>query len=93
MFPAFPFHPNGAGNPKSNRPPTVEELEIGEKYLRELIDIFEIKKFIAVGRKAEATLLKMKILAPYVRHPANGGANKFKIGMEEIIKNIEANKN
>jgi len=83
MFPAFPFHPNGAGNLKSNRPPTDLELEIGEKYLRELIDIFGIKKFIAVGRKAESTLLKMNIIAPYVRHPANGGANKFRIGLEE----------
>ncbi len=83
MFPAFPFHPNGAGNPKSNRPPTEAELEIGEKYLRELIDIFGIKKFLAVGRKAESTLLKMNIVAPYVRHPANGGANKFRTGLEE----------
>ena len=78
MFPAFPFHPNGAGNPKSNRPPTDTELEIGEKYLRELIDIFGIKKFLAVGRKAESTLLKMNIVAPYIRHPANGGAKKFR---------------
>ena len=83
MFPAFPFHPNGVGNPKSNRQPTDAELEIGEKYLLELIDIFGIKKFLAVGRKAEFTLSKMNIVAPYVRHPANGGANKFRIGLEQ----------
>ena len=85
MFPAFPFHPNVPGNPKSNRPPKDVELEIGEKYLREMIDIFRIKKFLAVGRKAESTLLKMNIVAPYVRHPANGGSNKFRIGLEENI--------
>ena len=83
MFPAFPFHPNGAGNPESNRPPIDAELAIGEKYLKELIEIFRIEKFLAVGRKAESTLLKMNIVAPYVRHPANGGANKFRTGLEE----------
>jgi len=83
MFPAFPFHPNKAGDPKSNRPPTDEELLIGEKYLRELIEIFSIKKFLAVGRKAESTLLKMRIVAPYIRHPANGGSSKFRKGLEE----------
>lgn len=85
MFPAFPFHPNCARNTKSNRPPTAAELAIGEKYLSDLIAIFGIKKFLAVGRKAEATLLKMNIVAPYVRHPANGGANKFRAGLEENL--------
>ena len=83
MFPAFPFHPNSEGNPNSNRPPTDGELGIGEKYLKELIEIFGLKKFIAIGRKAESTLLKMNIVAPYVRHPANGGATKFRQGLEE----------
>jgi uracil-DNA glycosylase len=83
MFPAFPFHPNKAGNPESNRPPTDAELAIGEKYLKELVEFFCIKNFLAVGRKAESTLLKMNICAPYVRHPANGGSNKFRAGLEE----------
>lgn len=85
MFPAFPFHPNGKGDTNSNRPPTDAELAIGEIYLSELIEIFGIKKFLAVGRKAESTLLKMNIVAPYVRHPANGGANKFRTGLEEYL--------
>lgn len=85
MFPAFPFHPNKAGKPKSNRPPTNDELVIGEKYLKELIGIFGIKKFLAVGLKAESTLLKMNIVAPYIRHPANGGATKFRKGLEEHL--------
>lgn len=83
MFPAFPFHPHKEGNPISNRPPTDQELGIGERYLKELIEMFGIKKFLAVGRKAESTLLKMNIVAPYIRHPANGGATKFRIGLEE----------
>lgn len=83
MFPAFPFHPHGAEDLQSNRPPTEVELKIGETYLRELIEIFRIQKFLAVGRKAESTLQKMNIVAPYVRHPARGGSNQFRIGMEE----------
>ena len=83
MFPAFPFHPNKPRKPDSNRKPTKEELVIGEKYLKELIEIFGIKKFLAVGRKAESTLQKINITAPYIRHPANGGATKFKKGLEK----------
>jgi len=92
MFPAFPFHPNRAGLPNSNRPPTAEELVIGGKYLQDLIEIFGINKFIAVGRKAEATLLKMDIVAPYVRHPANGGATKFKSGLVGFYKGLKPSK-
>lgn len=71
---------------KSNRPPTDAELAIGQKYLVQLIDIFKIKKFVAVGKKAETTLLKINITAPYVRHPANGGAIKFRTGLKEILR-------
>ncbi len=85
MFPAFPFHPNQAGNTKSNRTPTDAELEIGKKYLRDLIEIFKPKKFIAVGRRAEAILSKMNINAPYIRHPANGGKNKFREGVQKYL--------
>jgi|SRR6185436_7738443 len=85
MFPAFPFHPNQVGDTDSNRTPTDIELQIGGKYLKELIEIFGINKFLAVGRKAEQTLLKLNIIAPYIRHPANGGKNKFKKGLEENL--------
>ncbi len=47
--------------------------------------MFGIKKFLAVGRKAESTLLKMNIDAPYIRHPANGGA----ITLEKDWKKIK----
>lgn len=85
MFPAFPFHPNKPGIPKSNRPPTNVELAIGLKHLKELVSIFGINKCLAIGRKAEATLLEMEIKAPYVRHPANGGANEFKAGLQKYF--------
>ncbi|MDP3462634.1 MAG: uracil-DNA glycosylase [Bacteroidales bacterium] len=85
MFPAYPFHPNRAGEPKSNRTPTDSELRTSERYLRELIDIFKIEKYIAVGRKAETSLKKLGLEAPYVRHPANGGARMFREGIISIL--------
>ena len=81
MFPAFPFHPHKQGEYESNRPPTKNELKIGQEYLKKLINIFNINNFIAVGRKAEVTLMDMNIIAPYVRHPSNGGAKNFKEGL------------
>lgn len=85
MFPAFPFHPNDTGKTNSNRKPTEEELLIGVQYLRELIDIFKIIDFIAVGREAESTLLKMNIIAPYVHHPSYDLKNEFKPGLEKHL--------
>lgn len=81
MFPAIPFHPNKPGNLKSNRTPNSTELAIGVNYLKELISIFEINRFVAVGKSVEISLSGIGIEAHYVRHPANGGANKFKIEM------------
>ncbi len=79
---AFPFHPHKKGNEDSNRPPTKKELLIGEKPLMQMIEMYQVKKVIAVGNKAEESLKKLGIAYEKVRHPAQGGKNEFVNGMK-----------
>lgn len=90
----FPFHPFKNTDILTNRTPKLEELSIGVEYTRKLLELVsklqklngEVKapKIIAIGQKAAETLTKHGIKCQAVRHPANGGATKFK----EQVKNI-----
>jgi uracil-DNA glycosylase len=65
-----PTHPHAAGRPESNRRPTRGEIEAGLPFVRRLA---EGRCVLGVGRLAEQALQ-----APYVRHPAHGGAAAFR---------------
>ncbi len=86
LWNAFPFHPYKKGQPDSNRKPTAKELEIGKDYLFELIELFDIKKVIAVGNVAEHILSRMEIAHLKVRHPSYGGKKEFK---EQLRYNLK----
>ncbi len=87
LWNAFPWHPY---DPKkgilSNRTPTDTELDKGKRVLNKLLDMVKVTKIIGVGEKARGIFLNSGINAQTVRHPANGGAGKFR---EQIIKAIE----
>lgn len=85
IWASFPYHPFRSNNPLSNRAPTNEELEIGRLFIQELMKIYNIKKVIAVGNKAELTLRKLGISAPKIRHPSHGGKNLFVAGLSEHL--------
>jgi len=78
----FPFHPHSTNDIQTNRTPTKSELEEGKRFLRNLLQIFEIKKIIALGRKPASQLTDVAIPNAYVRHPANGGKNLFIAGIK-----------
>jgi uracil-DNA glycosylase len=65
-----PTHP---GTENSNRRPTRLEVEASRPFLDELA---RGRRIIAVGRLAARTTG-----APYVRHPAHGGAAGFRAGL------------
>lgn len=87
---AFPFHPHRADNGESNRTPLKSELITGEKFLLQIIEMFKIKKVVAVGRKAEETLGKLNINCSKVRHPAQGGKNDFADGIKKIKEAMDS---
>lgn len=81
LWNAYPFHPFHAGNEFSNRAPTPAELEAGAPFLRRLIRLFPIRTVVAIGNHAETSLRDLGIPHTKVRHPSNGGKNKFVAGM------------
>lgn len=87
LWNAVPWHP---WNPRkgilSNRTPLSGELEAGLKHLKTFLKLFEGTKVIAVGRKCEQSLDELEIDHTGVRHPANGGAPKFRKQLQELVR-------
>jgi hypothetical protein len=90
LWNALPWHPYDPDDGLlSNRTPTDHELEQGYPSLKAFLELFSEGQIIAVGRKCEQSLDAFGITnyTP-VRHPANGGAPKFRRQMKELIKRM-----
>jgi hypothetical protein len=88
LWNALPWHPYDPDDGLlSNRTPTDHELQQGYPSLQAFLDLFPDAKRIAVGRKCEQSLTDFGISYIPVRHPANGGAPKFRRQMRELIEN------
>lgn len=89
LWNAFPWHPYHADRGLlSNRTPTDLELAEGHKVLREILNLGQFQTVVAVGRKSAAQLEALGIAASEVRHPANGGAGKFRSQLAAIVENL-----
>lgn len=84
LWNAFPFHPFHAGNPASNRAPAAGELAIGRPLVAALVRLFDIEQVVAVGNSASASLRGLGIAHETVRHPSQGGKQKFVAGMARL---------
>lgn len=88
LWNALPWHPYDPGDGLlSNRTPTDNELEQGYPALQAFLELFPDGEIIAVGRKCEQSLDAFGISYIPVRHPANGGAPKFRRQMKNLIEN------
>jgi uracil-DNA glycosylase len=86
LWNAVQLHPHDPADPWSNRTPTRQEVALGEPALRLLRKAFPKATFVPIGKKAEGLLRNAHIAsAPYVRHPANGGATKFAQGLSVLV--------
>ncbi|MDH3973897.1 MAG: uracil-DNA glycosylase [Deltaproteobacteria bacterium] len=82
----FAWHPyNPAKGMLSNRKPTDDELASGIPVLKAFLSVFPEAKVIAVGKVAEKELESLAIDCLEVRHPANGGAGKFRQQIGKIV--------
>lgn len=89
LWNALPWHPYDPDDGLlSNRTPTDTELEFADKPLRGFLKLFNDQTVIAVGKKAVHCLGTLNIDHLEVRHPANGGATKFRNQMAEIADNF-----
>jgi hypothetical protein len=88
LWNSVPWHPyDPQKGMLSNRTPLSSEMEAGLKHLQTFIRLFKNTKVIAVGRKCEQSLTELGIDHTGVRHPANGGAPKFRNQFHELIEN------
>ena len=84
LWNAFPFHPFRPGEPDSNRAPSAAELAIGERFIARLLRLFAFARIVAIGNHASASLSRMNLAHDKVRHPSQGGKNRFVEGMSRL---------
>ena len=77
LWNVVPTHP---GTADSNRRPRKDEVAAAAPFLD---DVLRGRAVIAVGRIAEAATG-----APYIRHPARGGAAEFEAGLQRAFATI-----
>lgn len=86
LWNAVPWHPYKPDQGLlSNRTPTADELEAGLKHVEAFMNLFEDVKMVAVGRKCELSLSQLGVDHIPVRHPANGGAPKFRRQVKNLF--------
>jgi len=91
VFPHFfvwnslPLHPHDRDDPLSIRTPRRSEVRDWHEFLRALLDVLAPERTVGVGRKGERALDEVGADPTYVRHPSQGGANKFEAGIENIV--------
>ncbi len=83
-FPWHPYHPDKGL--LSNRTPKDVELAVGHQMLRQLLKLGQFDRVVAVGEKSALQLQQLGISAVKVRHPANGGAGKFRRQLSGLLK-------
>ena len=85
LWSAFPLHPHRPGNPGSNRTPTATETSEWAWSWQALMEVFPIRSVVAVGNIAHAALARSGWSVPRVRHPAHGGREEFRRGLEALL--------
>jgi uracil-DNA glycosylase len=86
LWNAFPWH---SFVPRrgmlSNRMPTQKERSYGLPVLQAFLDLFSCDEIVALGNVAASQLEKLKVESHRVRHPASGGAKRFRQQIEKIV--------
>lgn len=89
LFNTVPWHPEGDKGPLSNRTPKVPEKKAGEVYLRRFLALFPEVPVAALGNIASKALADLGITHHPVRHPAYGGATKFREGLHALLNTVK----
>ncbi len=90
LWNAFPWHPyQPEKGLLSNRTPTDSELAAGHQVLRRMLELGRFAQVVAIGEKSAAQLQQLQVAASKVRHPANGGAGKFRAQMLALLSGAD----
>lgn len=83
---AVPWHPyDEKKGLLSNRTPRADELAAGLELLPSFKSLFPDAHIVAIGRKCEGLMEELGWEYTGVRHPANGGAPKFRKQIKELF--------
>jgi uracil-DNA glycosylase len=85
LWNAVPFHPARADAPLRNRPPTAEELALGDRWLVRFLELMRPQLVVGIGESSR------RVLPPgtrVLRHPANGGKPKLRAGLIELADEV-----
>src|SRR6266576_2892265 len=89
LWNAFPWH---SFNPRrgllSNRMPNKSERSAGLSVLKAFLDLFPCEEIVALGDVAASQLKELNVESHRVRHPASGGAKRFRQQIGKIVKNL-----
>lgn len=86
LWNVFPLHPHQPGDPFTNRQHRQHERCAGEQLLKELIQLLEPARIVAIGRDAESAAQRVVSTQPVisVRHPSYGGQAQFQRQIAEL---------
>src|SRR5213080_1335771 len=73
----------------SNRTPNESERSAGLLVLKAFLKLFPCEQVVALGKIAGAQLEELGVDAPYVRHPASGGAKLFRQQIAKIVARFD----
>jgi uracil-DNA glycosylase len=86
LWNAFPWHPyKSEKGLLSNRTPTPIERRHGQGILEQMLALFPHTQLIAIGEQAAAQLHELQRPHHKVRHPANGGAGRFREQLRALL--------
>jgi hypothetical protein len=86
LWNVFAWHPyDPQAGLLSNRRPSKQELERAIPALRAFISLFPQCEYVAVGKVAEDQLTALGVPNQPVRHPAQGGARRFRSEIRDLL--------
>jgi hypothetical protein len=85
LWNAFPWHPHHGGRPLSNRRPEPALVAANLHVLEAVLAAAGPARVLAVGRTARQALARLGRDAPLLRHPAHGGAARFRAQLAEAL--------
>ena len=85
VYNCVPFLPMRKDDPLSMRTPTESERKECKPLLDQLVSIIKPTMVIGIGSVACKSMEEIGIDCKYVRHPARGGATKFRKGIDAIF--------
>jgi len=63
----------------------MAEIDFGQEFLKDILDIFPVEITVAIGKKAEIALNQLGLDCRVIRHPARGGKREFEAGIRELL--------